>query len=1336
MASHLRYVWICLLVGAAFGARAQKPLYNSIQKATLSRLSQDLQQQNRPSYRRAVDIAQKRLIPLRQERSDGTVLILKNSDERGNLLFNATSSATRAGHITRTSSLYAGGALGLNLSGNSAPVRNKLGIWDGGRPRLSHVELAGRVTQVDNVTAIANHPTHVAGIMVGAGVNERARGMAFGANLKAYDFENDDAEVAAAAPDLLVSNHSYNIQAGWIFNPDRDSDFKWEWWGDTTISATEDYKFGIYNAGARDWDRIAVAAPYYLHVKSAGNTHGQDGPGANVPYWLGASNTMSRTTRDDQNGYDQISTDSNAKNILSVGAVSSISIEYVQPSDVRLASFSSWGPTDDGRIKPDLVGVGVSILSSGSASDNAYATLSGTSMAAPNVSGSLLLLQEYYAQLYNGQFMRSSTLKGLVLHTADEAGDFPGPDYRFGWGLLNTEKAARVIGNTDKSHRLEERTLKQGEKQTVQFVASGRGPLVVTICWTDPEGTALSATAANLNNRTPRLVNDLDIRLTDGTQTRHPWVLDPNHPANPATTGDNIRDNIEQILVADAVPGKTYTLTISHKKTLKNGKQDFALIVSGAGGNPYCLSAATSAGAANIDRVRFGSIDQAGKNGCQTYTDFTNTVTTVSVNQKIPLEVTIGSCSEKRSTITKAFIDWNLDGDFDDANERVATSGILTTPATFSSTITVPDNLTVGQSTRLRIVTVETKDAEEVSACGTYAHGETQEYRISFERPRSDVGISALVTPQNGFCSQSQLEVAVTIRNYGSDEQQHIPVTVQVLAPFGATVASLRDTLHAPLGPFKEAQLLLQGPVSLNAATAYRFVIQTQLPADQNKGNDEFTSILTTAAAPTDQGNFSVSTCDNNTVSLRNTGSGTAFWYDAPTGGKLIGAGNQTTALSRPANGIYYAALNQFTGILGPTTKRAFGGGTYSGNFGPQPLISTQVPLVLESARLYIGSAGRVIFTVLKPDGSTVSSVALDVIPTRDPTTPVGTPPSGQQSDDPNDPGAEYILNLSIPEPGTYRIAIDYEDGATIFRSNVGVTGFPFQIPGVISLEGSLYNADTLTNAYYYLYDLRVKALDCPVTERVAVTAKPGSEAVAVITPAGTTAICQGSSVVLRAPEVAGYGYQWFRNGQAVSEATSSTLTVSTAGSYSVRVSGECPPVTSAAVTVTVKEPQAPTISRDGYTLHSSAATGNQWLLNGNVIAGATQQSFTARQSGRYSVRANVNGCGELVSAEIQLDVITAINSAVAAAARLQISPNPASRQITIEFVPESVKSRTYHSTLVDARGRVLHSTVLNRTATDYSGILDVSTLPAGLFFVLIQDEQGQTVRRGKLLKL
>ena len=111
-----------------------------------------------------------------------------------------------------------------------------------------------------------------------------------------------------------------------------------------------------------------------------------------------------------------------------------------------MSSFSGWGPTDDGRIKPDICANGVGLYSSYSGSDTQYASISGTSMATPNLSGSLLLLQQHYQNLFGtGSFMRSATLKGLVIHTADEAGSNPGPDYKFGWGLANMATAAQAI---------------------------------------------------------------------------------------------------------------------------------------------------------------------------------------------------------------------------------------------------------------------------------------------------------------------------------------------------------------------------------------------------------------------------------------------------------------------------------------------------------------------------------------------------------------------------------------------------------------------------------------------------------------------------------------------------------------------------------------------------------------------------------------------------------------------------------------------------------------------------------------------------------------------------
>ncbi|RYZ95790.1 MAG: T9SS type A sorting domain-containing protein, partial [Sphingobacteriaceae bacterium] len=248
------------------------------------------------------------------------------------------------------------------------------------------------------------------------------------------------------------------------------------------------------------------------------------------------------------------------------------------PGDVTVSSFSSWGPTDDGRVKPDIMGMGDVVYSTSTGSTSSYNYLSGTSMATPNVTGSLLLLQEYYAQKHNDSVMRSATLKGLACHTAFDAGNV-GPDYKYGWGLLDMRKAANAIGSDGTNGNIMQLSLQQGQSQIYTVVSKGGEPLTTTVAWTDPEG--VTPPYGTVNDRTPKLVNDLDVRISDEATVYNPWVLSPENPAAPATTGDNIRDNIEQVRINNTTAGKTYTITISHKGLLKNGGQDYSLIVSG-----------------------------------------------------------------------------------------------------------------------------------------------------------------------------------------------------------------------------------------------------------------------------------------------------------------------------------------------------------------------------------------------------------------------------------------------------------------------------------------------------------------------------------------------------------------------------------------------------------------------------------------------------------------------------------------------------------------------------------------------------------------------------------
>jgi PKD repeat protein len=506
---------------------------------------------------------------IRRESPSGEIVELMDLDEFGQPIYYITNNTAAAATIS-TRHLHPGGNLGLSLTGQGMIV----GEWDGGAVRTTHREFGDRVWQRDNATTVSSHATHVAGTLIASGVTPAAKGMAYEARLWAHEWTLDGTEMASAAQNgLLVSNHSYGTITGW-----RQESGTWYWYGTPSVSETVDYRFGFYDLRTREWDQIARNAPYYLIVKSAGNDRNEGpGPGTSHRVLQNGSWVTSTATRSRDGAYDCISTYGTAKNILTVGAVNDLNNGWQSASGVSMSSFSGWGPTDDGRIKPDIVGNGVSLYSSSSTSNSSYSNSSGTSMSAPNVTGSLILLQQHFNNLF-GRNMFASTLKGLVIHTADEAGPSPGPDYMFGWGLMNSRKAAMAITNADASYKIEELSITNGQVLEIPVYSDGRTPLKATICWTDLAGTVH---AAALNDRRPKLVNDLDLRIVavSGGSTSLPWILNPDQPDAAAQKGDNFRDNVEVVELGTPAPGR-YVLRISHKGTLGT-PQNVSLIVSG-----------------------------------------------------------------------------------------------------------------------------------------------------------------------------------------------------------------------------------------------------------------------------------------------------------------------------------------------------------------------------------------------------------------------------------------------------------------------------------------------------------------------------------------------------------------------------------------------------------------------------------------------------------------------------------------------------------------------------------------------------------------------------------
>ncbi|NNF22642.1 MAG: S8 family serine peptidase [Saprospiraceae bacterium] len=525
-------------------------LYNEVQLKNLSELLENLKNKNQHRKNR-VDRFLKE-IP-QYERMDIQTKLRKgyeffdvvNGKAQFRKSFNEDAAIAMGVPSVRT-----GGDLGLNLTGDGLNI----GIWDGGLIRTTHQEFEGRIKYFDSAatTVFSDHATGVAGTLLGTGINMASRGMAPEATGIAYNFNNDEEEMVEAQmlKEIVVSNHSYGLITGW-----NDG----QWYGDSAISDEEDWRFGFYDSQAKTWDDIAFNAPYYLIVKSAGNDRGDAGSG---PY-------------PSDGPYDCVSSSSTSKNIMVVGAVQKSNNGYDNPQNILMSSFSGWGPTDDGRIKPDIVGVGVDVRTSASASNDAYQVTSGTSFSSPAVCGGLALIQELHKEKYN-EFMKASALKALAIHTATQTGE-KGPDYRYGWGLLNVRDASNFILNEDGvNNQIVEDRLMNGQEWSIEINPLAGTQARFTLVWTDPSGNPV---ASSLDPEDLMLVNDLDIRLTDEAGNSHmPYILDPSIPQLGATTGDNFRDNVEQIYV-DEIEDRKFFLTISHKGSLVNGAQDFSLIV-------------------------------------------------------------------------------------------------------------------------------------------------------------------------------------------------------------------------------------------------------------------------------------------------------------------------------------------------------------------------------------------------------------------------------------------------------------------------------------------------------------------------------------------------------------------------------------------------------------------------------------------------------------------------------------------------------------------------------------------------------------------------------------
>lgn len=445
-----------------------------------------------------------------------------------------------------------------NLDGSGVRVM----VYDGGGVLTTHPDLVGRVRSGDGAS-LSDHATHVSGTIGGdgAGSSGTYRGMAPGVMIDSYEFSTggplepgflytDPGDLEADYNDS-INNFGSDISNNSIGSNVARNGFPCSWEGDYNVTSA------LIDAIARG----SLGAPFRI-VWAGGNERGNGSCG---------------TT------YYTVAPPGGAKNHIAVGALNS--------NNDTVTSFTSWGPTDDGRLKPDVSAPGCQTNDDNGvtscSSSGGYTTYCGTSMASPTTCGvGALLLQQYRLNNPGEPDFRNSTLKSLLAHTAVDLGNV-GPDYQSGYGSI---RAVAAIDHLNTGYFFEDE-LVQGETVRVLVIVEPNDPLLkVTLAWDDAPGTP----AVN-----PVLVNDLDLRVFSPTLTQYyPWTLDPNNPALPAVqTQDDHTNNIEQVVINAPTPG-AYLVEI-HGYNVPLGPQSFSLV-----GSPELVRCSTQ-GQVTLDRSKY-----------------------------------------------------------------------------------------------------------------------------------------------------------------------------------------------------------------------------------------------------------------------------------------------------------------------------------------------------------------------------------------------------------------------------------------------------------------------------------------------------------------------------------------------------------------------------------------------------------------------------------------------------------------------------------------------------------------------------------------------------------
>ncbi|MBT3339910.1 MAG: S8 family serine peptidase [Planctomycetes bacterium] len=269
-------------------------------------------------------------------------------------------------------------------------------------------------------------------------------------------------------------------------------------------------------------------------------------------------------------------------------AKSSLSVSATESNNPDEYYGGGHGPTDDGRLKPELLAPGADIDSAAAGAKCLTIKFSGTSMAAPMVAGGAALLKQYFEDGYwptgvanaaDGFTPTGSLLRAALVHSGKDMSTLAGyPNYTEGWGRILLDTVTYFDGDQRKLRLVDTRHsqgLIAGSVQTHQVHVSASRHLRVTLAWADEPGAAMSATP---------LVNDLDLVLISPNGTRYHGNIfksgaqHPTSRANPPTHVTDQLNTLETIMVNHAMPGR-WTVEV-RGANVPVGPQGYAIVAS------------------------------------------------------------------------------------------------------------------------------------------------------------------------------------------------------------------------------------------------------------------------------------------------------------------------------------------------------------------------------------------------------------------------------------------------------------------------------------------------------------------------------------------------------------------------------------------------------------------------------------------------------------------------------------------------------------------------------------------------------------------------------------